>query len=89
MLVQSLHREDIKAVLRKRHGSIGAFARKRGIKYQALADWLRQRPNARVAKLVEAELKRAQRDGNLSDESIKLDHSGETSVLHRQNVEAE
>lgn len=88
MLVQSLSREDIKIVLRKRHGSVGEFARKRGIKYQALADWLRRRPNAKVAKLVEAELKRAERDGSLKDGSIKLDHSAETSVPHRQNVEA-
>ena len=88
MLVQSLHREDIKAVLRKRHGSIGEFARKRGIKYQALADWLRQRPNAKVAKLVEAELKRAQREGQ-AVESIKLDHSAEISATHRQNAEVE
>lgn len=88
MLVQSLHREDIKAALRKRHGSVRKFAAKKGIKYQALVDWLRDRPNAPVAKLVEAELKRARRDGQLIDESIMLDHNSDLSETHRQNAEA-
>lgn len=88
MLVQSLHREDIKAALRKRHGSIRKFAAKKGIKYQSLVDWLRDRPNAPVAKLVEAEMKRARRAGQLVSESIMLDHNSETSDTHCQNAEA-
>jgi hypothetical protein len=83
MLVQSLHREDIKAALRKRHGSVRKFAAKKGIKYQALVDWLRDRPNAPVAKLVEAEMKRARRDGELFGESIMLDHNSENVEAHR------
>lgn len=89
MLLQSLHREDIKAAIRKRHGSVRKFAAKKGIKYQALVDWLRDRPNAPVGKLVEAEMKRARREGMLGTESIMLDHNSETSETHRQNAEVQ
>lgn len=88
MLVQSLQREDIKAALRKRHGSVRAFAAKKNVKYQAVVDWLRGRPNAPVARLVKAEMQRARRDGMLGGESIKLDHNCEFTETHRQNVEA-
>lgn len=36
-----MHREDVKAVLRKRYGSIEAFALARGLKSQAVRDLLR------------------------------------------------
>jgi lambda repressor-like predicted transcriptional regulator len=88
MLVQSPQREDIKAALRKRHGSVRKFAAKKGVKYQAVVDWLRGRPNGPVAKLVRAEMVRAKRDGMLVDESIMLDHNSETAEAHRQNAEA-
>lgn len=88
MLVQSPQREDIKAALRKRHGSVRKFAAKKGIKYQAVVDWLRGRPNGPVAKVVKADLRRAQRDGMAIDESIMLDHKSELAETHRQNVEA-
>ena len=89
MLVQPLQREDIKAALRKRHGSVRAFAAKKGVKYQAVVDWLRGRPNGPVSKLVKAEMQRAKRDGLSFDESIMLDHSSEASEAHRLNAEAQ
>lgn len=75
-------------MLRKRHGSVRAFAAKKGVKYQAVVDWLRGRPNGPVAKLVTAEMKRAKRDGEMFGESIKLDHNSEISDAHCQNAEA-
>lgn len=88
MLVQNLLREDIKATLRKQHGSVRKFAAKKGVKYQAVVDWLRGRPNGPVAKLVKAEMARARRAGLMSGESIMLDHNSEMSETHRQNAEA-
>jgi len=88
MLVQSPQREDIKAALRKRHGSVRKFAAKKGVKYQAVVDWLRGRPNGRVAKLVRAEIARAKRDGMLVDESIMLDHNSTDTETHRLISEA-
>ncbi len=75
-------------MLRKRHGSVRAFAAKKGVKYQAVVDWLRGRPNGPVAKLVSAEMRRAKRDGLIAGESIKLDHNSEISDSHCINVEA-
>lgn len=81
MLVETLHREDIKATLRKRHGSVIAFGEKEGLTKSQLADWFRGRTSAPVANAIEAELQlAAQEDGS---ESIKLDDSGEHSDAHR------
>lgn len=86
MLVTSLDREDIKAELRKRHGSIRAFAAARGIKPQAVADLFRGRAkHSRAATVVEQELQKAARE---QAKSIKLDTSDIATDLHRLNAEA-
>jgi hypothetical protein len=84
MLSASLHVEDIKATLRKRHGTLAKFADARDIKAQALADWMRGRTSAPVAAAVEAELQAAKADEAV--ESMKLDDSGSSSPLHRLNA---
>lgn len=84
MLADTLHREDIKAILRKRHGTMQAFADACGLKSQAIADFLRGRTSAHVADLVEAELRdAAQEDGF---ESMKLDGSNDDPVMHSINA---
>ena len=88
MLIGALHREDIKALLRKRYGTLGRFADQHGLKAQAVADYLRGRPVRHVHDAITAELVAANHTFERS-ESIKLDHNEETSDAHRQNSEAE
>lgn len=87
MLLTVIHREDVKAELRKRHGTVGAFARARGLKPQAVADWLRGRTSAPVAVAIAAELRLSGNHGEVGP-SIKLDDSAAGRVSHRLNAEA-
>lgn len=86
MLSSTLHREDIKSALRKRHGTLQRFADVRGLTKQGVADFLRGRTSARVAEAIEDELQLALSDGEI--QSIKLDDSAETSPVHRLNAGA-
>ncbi|MET0269665.1 MAG: helix-turn-helix domain-containing protein [Sphingomonas sp.] len=49
----SMHREDVKAVLRKSYGSIFAFERLHDLPRKSVSDVLRGRPNSRVANAIE------------------------------------
>ncbi len=84
MSVKVLHREDIKAELRKRHGTVVAFATNRGLKPQAVADWLRGRTSAAVAEAVAGELGVAEvrHEGSLS---INVDNNAKVTRAHRQS----
>ena len=87
MAVTVLHREDIKAELRKRHGTVTAFADCRGLKRQAVADWLRGRTSASVARAVAKELGLT----NVRHEdvqSINVDNTRNAVRPHRLNAEA-
>ena len=46
-----MHKEDVKAVLRKRYGSLEAFATARGVKSQAVRDLLRGKARGAVAEV--------------------------------------
>lgn len=83
MTVTVLHREDIKAELRKRHGSVQAFAIAHGLKAQAVADWLRGRTSQRVADAIAAEIGDTE-----AGESIKVDDSATNATTHRLNAGA-
>ena len=81
------HPEDIRSALRKRHGTVAAFARARSLKPQALADWLRGRTSAAVAAIVadelgEAEIQVAER------QSMGMDDSDAEPAAHRLNAGA-
>lgn len=80
-----LHPEDIKAELRKRHGTIGAFATARGLKPQSLVDWLRGRTSAPVARVVADELGMAEVHVS-SPQSMKVDDSNAGPGTHRLNA---
>ena len=79
----ALHPEDVRAALRKRHGTVAAFAIARDLKPQALADWLRGRTNATVNDVVAAEL--GIEDLRLT---MNMDDSAAGSPAHRQNAGA-
>lgn len=82
----SIHPEDIKAAIRKKHGSIAHFERTRGLKRRSVTDVLigkRARPTAEV---VAAEL------GHTAEslfphiyQSATADHSREEEGTHRLN----
>jgi lambda repressor-like predicted transcriptional regulator len=53
---QPLHREDIKAELRKRFGSVAAFEREKNLPNKSVHEILRGRKSARVAAEIEKAL---------------------------------
>lgn len=87
MSVTVIHPEDVKAALRKRHGTVGEFARARGLKPQAVSDWLRGRTSAPVANAVAEELGFPVVHEE-ARQSIKLDDSATHATSHRLNAEA-
>ena len=83
MSVTGIHKEDIKAALRKRHGTVAAFASARGLKAQQVRDWLRGRTSAAVAEQVVRELGVVQVQHG---ESINVDDSRASCTSHRLNA---
>lgn len=74
-----IHPEDIKAAIRKRHGTVAAFVQKSGLRRDAVTDFLRGRgANERTAQAIEQVLKEA------AAESIKLDRSSDNRRPHRK-----
>lgn len=53
MTIDSMHREDVKAALRKSYGSIFAFERAQQLPRKSVSDVLRGRPNQRVTSAIE------------------------------------
>ncbi len=56
MPLASMHREDVKAALRKSFGSIFAFERANALPRKSVSDVLRGRPNQRVTSAIEQAL---------------------------------
>lgn len=54
----AFHREDIKAGLRKKHGSIAQFERSKGLPQRSVKDVLNGKSRPDIAKAVAAELDR-------------------------------
>lgn len=54
MLTHNMHPEDIKAAIRKRHGTVKDFACSAGISVWAVRDFLRGRPNKKAQEVVES-----------------------------------
>lgn len=82
MLVEQLHPEDIKAAIRKRHGSIREFSRKHGLGPTAVSDLFRGRTSKPTTDAVEALLQLE------FEKSIELDHSDGSANAHRLNAGA-
>jgi lambda repressor-like predicted transcriptional regulator len=75
-----MHREDVKAALRKKFGSVTAFERASGLPDKSVHDLLRGRKSARVEDAVNGVLNAAQ-----SEDS---DVSRELEAPHRLNAKA-
>lgn len=54
MHIHDMHPEDVKAAIRKRHGSVKHFAKFEGISVWAVHDFLRGRTNKKAQKAVES-----------------------------------
>lgn len=78
MLLDQMHPEDIKAVLRKKFGTIVAFQERKGLPSTAVADLFRGRTSKPAREAVEAVLQE-------NAESINLDDNGGGTAAHRLN----
>lgn len=78
-MLASMHREDVKAALRKKFGSVTAFEHALGLPDKSVHDLLRGRKSARVEKAVNVVIN--------SIESEDSDHSQEIGSAHRLNAE--
>jgi len=72
MLVERLHREDIKAAIRKRYGTIREFSRQNGLGATAVSDMFRGYTSRRTAEAVEALLREVDA-GNIASEHNEAD----------------
>ena len=88
----AVHREDIKAQLRKQFGSLLAFERKKGLPRNSAKDVLRGKASARTERAISKALKtplhvlfpRRYEAG----QSTKVDNTSSREDAHRQFVEA-
>ena len=87
MSVTLVHPEDIRAELRKRHGTVNAFALARGVKPQAIADFLRGRTSKPVARIIADELGLDEVHVGVP-QSMNMDDSADVAGAHRLNAEA-
>lgn len=76
MILDQMHPEDIKAVIRKRFGSISRFIREHELPATGVSDLFRGRTSERVRSAIEEVLKEEQK-------SINLDDSAKFAEAHR------
>ncbi|MFQ3665552.1 MAG: helix-turn-helix domain-containing protein [Sphingomonadaceae bacterium] len=76
-----LHREDIKAEIRKRFGSVRAFEAAHSLPDKSVSDLMRGRRSRRVERAI-ADLLSTRSPSNQSDSS---DHSGRIAPSHPKN----
>lgn len=83
------HKEDIKAALRKRHGSLSSFEKVRGLPHGSVRDVLRGRAVTKTARAIAVEL--GVTTEHLFPGRFKshiVDHSPAIADTHRQNAGA-
>ena len=81
MQLDIAQRETIKSALRIRHGSVFAFEEAADLPRKSVSDWLRGRPNKRVAVAIANEV------GDLLP-SDKSDGTSDSMEAHRLNAGA-
>lgn len=82
----SLHPEDIKASIRKRHGSLAAFERTRGLPQESVRDVLRGKSVSQTAIAIAEELGvTVQKLFPGRFQSLIRDNSRAGDMPHRQN----
>jgi lambda repressor-like predicted transcriptional regulator len=82
MLLDRMHKEDVKAVLRKRFGSVAAFERAESLAAQSVSEVLRGRPSKRTRDAIE----RILREQAAAAESIVSVDTHTSPAFHRQNA---
>ena len=87
MATTTIHREDVKAQLRKRYGSLAAFSEARGLLAQQVRDLLRGKSNAAKAA-VATELGVDPDQLVITSDSLPIcgTHSNAASKAHRLNA---
>lgn len=86
MIRGKVHPEDVKAAIRKRFGSLGAFETQRGLKSRSVTDVLRGKPSRPTAVAIAEELNRPVQDlfpGKYAP--ANADDSNTHAGAHRQN----
>ena len=81
MLLDKMHKEDVKAALRKKFGSVAAFERAEALAAQSVSEVLRGRPSRRTRDAIE----RVLRENAEATETIVSVDSHASPVIHRQN----
>lgn len=84
MFLERMHREDVKAVIRKRFGSLAAFERAKGLSKQSVSEIFRGRPSGRTKAAIE----RVLREHQAEQESINVGNTAYVELSHRLNAEA-
>ena len=82
-MLPQMHREDIKASIRKAFGSVKAFEEARGLPNGSVHDLFRGRKSARVSRAINDVLTNAP-----PVRSDKLDNSADATAAPRLNTEA-
>lgn len=83
MLIDRMHKEDVKAVIRKRYRTIGAFERAENLTKNSVAEVLRGRASRRTELAIERVLREQMKRG----ESIDPADSAESPTSHRLNAQ--
>ena len=88
-----MHKEDIKAAIRRKHGTVMAFEQAHGLPLGSVKDVLRGRSSARTEGAIAAVLKLPMhsvfpRRYGLTDSSTKRDDSPQKRAAHRLSAEA-
>lgn len=81
-MIEYLHYEDIKASIRKTHGSLNAFEAANGLPKGSVCDWGRGKMSQRVQDAIALHLSSITRGRAASDSS---EHSRRRGRVHRQN----
>lgn len=79
----TMHREDVKAAIRKRHGSQRGFEVAHGLPANAVTEVLRGRKSQRTQDAIERLL------AEETEQSINLDDNGSVDAAHRQKAGAQ
>jgi lambda repressor-like predicted transcriptional regulator len=82
MSLEGMHKEDVKAVLRKRFGSVAAFERAHSLAIQSVSEVLRGRPSKRTSDAI----KRVLREQARAAESITAVDTDVPPAFHRLNA---
>jgi len=82
MLLSRMHREDVKAAIRKRFGSVAAFERAKGLTERSVNELFRGRTNNPARRAIEAMLSDTDTPGGNPEHSGFSRNAG---LAHRLN----